>query len=97
MAYEAGETYAFTYQGVEEKAPNASGVYVIYTSQQWVFVGESDDIRQGLFSHLNEPSPCMARFGPLSFSFEMAPATERVSRQQALVSELKPECNPAKG
>jgi hypothetical protein len=96
MAYDVGQTYAFTYQGVEEKAPSASGVYTIYTAQQWVYVGESDNIRQSLFRHLNEPSACMDRFGPLSFSFERAPAAERVSRQQALVAELEPACNPAK-
>lgn len=96
MAYEAGQTYAFTYQGVQEKAPRASGVYTIYTFQRWVYVGESDDIQQSLFRHLNEPSACMDRFGPLSFSFELASAAERVFRQQALVAELDPACNPAK-
>ena len=93
MGYETGETYAFMYQGVEEKAPNASGVYTIYTSQRWVYVGDSDDIQQSLFRHLNQPSACMHRFGPLSFSFELAPAAERVFRQQAPVAELEPACN----
>jgi predicted GIY-YIG superfamily endonuclease len=96
MGYEAGETYAFTYQGVQEKGPNASGVYMIYTSQEWVYVGEGEDIQKSLFQHLNEPSACMDRFGPLSFSFELVPAAERTSRQQALVAELEPACNPAK-
>ena len=97
MAYEGSETYAFAYQAVQAKAPNASGVYTIYTSRHWVYVGESDDIRQSLFRHLNEPAASMARRGPLSFSFEMAPAGERVSRQQALVAALTPTCNPAMG
>lgn len=35
MAYEGSETYAFAYQAVQAKAPNASGVYTIYSSQQW--------------------------------------------------------------
>ena len=96
MAYDGGETYTFAYQAVQEKAPNASGVYTIYTSQRWMYVGESGDIRQSLFRHLNAPNACMARCGPLSFSFEMAPAAERMSRQQALVAELEPACNPAK-
>ena len=97
MAYENSETYAFAYQAVQAKAPNASGVYTIYSSQQWVYVGESDDIRQSLFRHLNEPDACIARRGPLSFSFEMVPAAERVSRQQALVTALAPACNLATG
>jgi hypothetical protein len=97
MAYETGNTYALTYRGVHEKAPNASGLYTIYTSRRWVYVGESDDIRRSLFRHLNEPDACMDRSGPLSFSFTLAPAAERVSRQQALVAALKPACNPATG
>ena len=95
MGYEPGETYAFLYQAVEEKAPHASGVYTIYTSQRWVYAGESDDIQQSLFGHLNEPSLCMTRFGPLSFSFERAPLAARMSRYQALLAELEPACNPA--
>jgi hypothetical protein len=94
MANGDGETYAFTYEGVREKAPNASGVYTIYTSQRWVYVGESDDIKQSLFQHLNEPTACMDRFGPLSFSCELVPATERAAHQQTLIAELKPACNP---
>jgi hypothetical protein len=94
MAYDGGETYAFAYQAVREKAPNASGVYTIYTSQQWLYVGESDDIRQSLFGHLNEPAACMAASRPLSFSFESVPAGERIVRQRALVAELSPACSP---
>ncbi|HWW86234.1 MAG TPA: hypothetical protein VNZ26_21715 [Vicinamibacterales bacterium] len=97
MAHDGGETYPLAYQAVQEMAPNASGVYTIYTSQRWVHVGESDDIRQSLFRHLNDPPACMARYGPLSFSFETVPMAERVSHQQALVAALKPACNAAHG
>ena len=34
----------------------------------------------------------MNRFGPLSFSVELAPAAERKAIQQALVAELEPAC-----
>ena len=85
MANQDGETYPFTFAAVREKAPSASGVYNIHTAQRWVYVGESDDIRQSLFLHLNEPNASMNRFGPLSFSFELAPAAERKA-------ELEPAC-----
>jgi hypothetical protein len=94
MANGDGDTYPFTFEAVREEAPSASGVYSIYTAERWIYVGQGDDIRQSLFRHLNEPSACIKRFGPLSFSFELAPATERVSRQQALIAELKPACTP---
>ena len=93
MGYQVDEAFTFAYRAVREKAPSASGVYTIYSSQRWVYVGESDNIRQSLFRHLNEPNARMNQFGALSFSFEMAPAVERVSRQHVLVAELKPACN----
>ena len=92
----ASKTYAFAYQAVQQTAPSASGVYTIYTPQQWVYVGESDDLRQSLLQLLNERNGhCMARWGPLWFSFETVPSTNRASRLQALVTALRPACNPA--
>jgi hypothetical protein len=93
MASQHGESYMFTFEAVREKAPSASGVYTIYTPRRWVFVGESEDIRESLLRHLNDPGASMNRFGPLSFSFELAPAAERVARQRELISELEPACS----
>jgi hypothetical protein len=93
MPYDGGQTYTFAFQAVQEKAPRASGVYTLFTARKWVYVGEADDIQQSLFHHLNAPDPRMARCGPLSFSFETAPAAERGSRQRALVAALAPVCN----
>jgi hypothetical protein len=87
-----GLAYALGYRAVQDKAPSMSGVYTIYTSQRWLYVGASDDVKQSLFKHLSEPSACMARVGPLSFSFEVVPSAERVGRQQALVAALGPTC-----
>ena len=93
MADEHGETYPLAYQAVHQKAPTASGVYTICTSQRWLYVGESADIRQSLFRHLNEPHTCLIGARPLSFSFEPVPAEQRVARQHALVARLAPVCN----
>jgi len=87
-----GETYPFTFEAVREQVPNASGVYGLYTPRRWVHVGEGVDIRESLFRHLNAPSASMNRFGPLSFSFELTSAADRVSRQHALILELEPAC-----
>jgi hypothetical protein len=95
VAYEDHDTYAFGYRAVQDKAPKMSGVYTIYTSQRWLYVGESEDVKESLFRHLNEPSACFARLGALSFSFEVVPAGERVARQQALVAALAPTCSAA--
>jgi excinuclease UvrABC nuclease subunit len=91
MADQDSDIYMFTFEAVRRKAPSVSGVYSIFTAQQWVYVGESDDIRQSLFRHLNEPNPPINQFGPLSFSFELA-ADNRKVRQQALIATLDPAC-----
>ena len=82
MKHPAGETYAFGFRAVQDKAPNAAGVYGIFTSRRWLYVGESDDIRNSLFQRLNDPDAgWSAEHGPLSFSFEAASvdgATERI-------------------
>jgi hypothetical protein len=83
------DSYAFTYAGVHE-APSASGLYTIYSPQRWVYVGESDDIRQSLYQLLNESPGWMDRFGPLSFSFERLSRTERTAAGRAMVEELSP-------
>ena len=90
--YDDHDSYAFGYRAVQDKAPNSPGVYTIHTSQRWLYVGESEDIKQSLFIHLNEPSACMTRQGPLSFSFEVVAPAQRIVRQQALVAALVPSC-----
>lgn len=74
MKYPAGETYALGFRAVQDKAPCAPGLYAIFTSRRWLYVGESDDIRQSLFQYLNNPDVCWsAEHRPLSFAFETAP------------------------
>ena len=92
MIADIGQTYPLGYRAVLERAPGTSGVYAVFTSRRWVYVGESNDIRQSLFRHLNDAPAPMHRFGPLSFSVEIAPVGERVSRQRALLAELRPAC-----
>jgi hypothetical protein len=86
------ESHPFGFHAVGSQAPAASGVYTLYTSQQWIYVGESDDIRKSLLRHLNEVDACMSRRGALSFSFEVAPANERAARHRTLVAALSPVC-----
>ena len=93
MATLKNDTYPFTFEAVREKAPNASGVYSLCTPQRWVYIGESDDIQMSLFRHLNEPSESLTRFGPLSFSMELAATAERHALQQCLVDALDPACD----
>jgi hypothetical protein len=85
--------YTFSHRAVIDKAPKASGVYCIFTSKRWVYVEESDDIQQSLFTHLNEPSACLHRFSPLSFSFQLTSPAVRRARLDALVAARPPACH----
>ena len=60
MKYPAGETYALGFRAVQDKAPSAAGIYAIYTSHRWLYVGETDDIRRSLFQRLNDPDATWA-------------------------------------
>jgi hypothetical protein len=91
----AGETYVFSYRAVLEKAPRASGVYLLHNARRWVYVGETGDIRESLFALLNGTLACVHREGPLLFSFETLPDARRRARQRALIAELKPVCASA--
>ena len=91
MAAESA-VYVLTPRAVFDNAPKASGVYSIFTSRKWVYVGESDDIQQSLFNHLNQPASCLQRFSPLSFSFELKAPAERRAALVALVAARKSAC-----
>jgi hypothetical protein len=86
QAMAGDESYAFTYGGVLG-APNASGVYRIFSPRRWICVGEGDDIRQSLYQLLNDSPEWMDRFGPLSFSFERLSPAERAARQRPLTAD----------
>lgn len=74
VKYPAGETYTFGFRAVQDKAPTAAGRYAVFTSRRWLYVGESNDIRQSLFQCLNNPGAYWkAEHRPLSFAFETAP------------------------
>jgi hypothetical protein len=75
VKYPTGETYALGFRAVQDKAPSAPGLYAIFTSRRWLFVGESADIRQSLFQRLNAPDASWtSEDRPLSFSFETTPS-----------------------
>jgi hypothetical protein len=62
------------FRAVQDKAPSAAGIYAIYTSHRWLYIGETDDIRGSLLQRLNDPDATWAEEHlPLSFSFETVP------------------------
>ena len=84
-------TYTLGSAGIGQ-APEGSGVYTIFSRKRWVYVGESDNVRRSLFDHLNGSPRSLNGHGPLMFTFELAAASDRTARWQALVTDLKPAC-----
>jgi hypothetical protein len=74
-------------------APSVSGVYGISNSQQWIYIGETDDIKGALLAHLKEHDTSVSQKGPTGFVYEVCDPGRRAGRQDRLVSEYEPACN----
>ena len=91
MRDQIGDTYVLGFRAVQDRAPDASGIYAIFTPRRWLHIGETDDIRRSLLDHLNDPDvEGLAESDPLSFSFEVVPPDGRVARRRALIAQLAP-------
>ncbi len=93
MAFEGRGAFPLTPAGILAGAPEEAGVYAIHTPARWVFIADSDNIRQALFDQLNAPGGPLDSFQPLSFSFATAPHAECRALRDALVAGLRPVCN----
>jgi hypothetical protein len=74
-------------------APNASGVYGISNSHQWIYIGETPDIQAALLAQIQDTSTAVNKHGPTGFVFEVCDETQRTGRHGRLVSEYEPACN----
>jgi hypothetical protein len=91
MRDQIGDTYALGFRAVQDRAPDASGIYAIFTPRRWLHIVETDDIRRSLLDHLNDPDvDRLAESGPLSFSFEVVPPARRGAHRRALIAQLAP-------
>jgi predicted GIY-YIG superfamily endonuclease len=92
MAIGSGHpSVAFNAAGIAS-APSASGVYAIYNSQRWIYVGESNDIQRRLGEHFAAQGTCIKDHAPAAFQYELVAAAQRVARQDALIVALNPAC-----
>jgi hypothetical protein len=74
-------------------APMASGVYGISNALKWLYIGETDDIRGALLTHLDEYESPLMMSKPAGFVFEVCDRSRRTARQDRLVYEYGPTCN----
>jgi len=80
-------------EAVKKYAPSESGVYGVSNAQEWVYIGETDNIQGALLDHLAlSHTPLMDR-QPTGFVFEVCDPATRWPRLDRLVSEYAPYCN----
>ena len=94
MASSSPARYSFTHISIVLNAPERSGVYALHYQTSWIYVGESANIRAQLLQHLDGDNACIAVYPSLSFSFETIPEAVRTWRQDELIREFRPTCNP---
>lgn len=82
----------FTTAGVGQFAPAAPGLYGVSNSREWIYIGETDDIRGALLAWLGQPKSALMTRIPTGFVFESR-QTGRPGRQDRLILEYEPICN----
>ncbi len=85
--------HAFSLVSVQNNAPPLSGVYGLSNATEWLYIGETDDIRAALLKHLRETHTPLMEFAPTGFVFELCEPARRRSRQDRLIEEYEPLCN----
>ena len=94
MPFEKTSTaFAFTEQGIAKYAPRESGVYGIYNSKNWIYIGESKDMEGRLYEHLrgeSDQSERILKHNPTGYAFESCDAKTRTARETELIAELGP-------
>lgn len=93
MPFEQHIPRALTAVSVRAYAPTASGVYGMSNAREWIYIGETDNIRGTLLGHLQEPETSPMRLHPTGFVFEVCDPATRPVRQDRLVQEYEPTCN----
>jgi len=84
----------FTKAGIEWLNPNQTGVYGIFRSGTWIYVGRGD-IRSRLLDHLNGGNPRITKEKPTHYVAEVTSNNE--AREKTLILELNPVANQKVG
>jgi hypothetical protein len=78
---------------VHAQAPPVSGLYGISNAREWIYIGETDNIRGALLAHLLDLGASVMQMQPTGFVFEVCDQVSRPARQDRLVQEYEPACN----
>ena len=98
MPFTSTTSYTFDENNIKAYAPVSSGVYGLFVAKRhWVYIGETNNLERRLLEHLSETGTCLSNQKPTHFTWELSDERSRVSRQNALILELRPVCNQKLG
>lgn len=81
---------SFQPASIQTYAPATSGVFGISNRREWLYIGESSNIRAALFHLLAECGAPRTEDGVTGFVFEVADASTRARRYLRLMEEYRP-------
>ena len=90
MPFDSHVPRPFTNAAIRAYAPFASGVYGISNAQEWIYIGETDNIHAELLWHLQEGTENLRQRQPTGFVFEACDRAARPTRQGRLIAEYHP-------
>ena len=94
MPFPKQEFRPFTKEGIEWLATNQNGVYGIFRSDAWIYVGRGD-LRTRLLAAFNGENPRITRERPTHYVTLVT--KDDVAQEKALIIELQPIANQKAG
>lgn len=93
MPFDQVTPRTFNSLGVRQYVPASSGVYGISNAAEWIYVGETDNLRDALLAHTQEAGSDIQHRRPTGFVFEACDRARRIERYDRLIREYSPVCN----
>lgn len=90
MPFEQLTPRPLTPGGIRIYAPAVPGVYGISNAREWVYIGQSDNIRDALLTYLSDSNPALIAQEPVGFVYETCGGFTRTTRQERLIFEYRP-------
>lgn len=83
---------SFTQASILQYAPAGTGVYGISNANEWIYIGEADNIQQSLLEHLAGTGSAVMNRRPTGFVFESCDSGAREALRHQFAREYKPAC-----
>jgi hypothetical protein len=90
MSWMKPKSYPFSQFSILLYAPPQPAVYGLHTLDRWIYVGETENLRETLQGYFKGDRPSITSWEPSGFCFESCPEASRTQRKNQLVSELRP-------